>query len=201
MAVRLCATPKYTEAMWAGERTPICAYCSGEVAQHFGFREYPGEIGIFSCKEHFSLAKRDWHAELHNSKRLPVAVLLETFPEIKTENISIPRSDGSITAGGYIVSSDIDGDKSIQKTNTGKWTIPVYFTNEGELYCRDIFLDDLVHSGMLEVDVRRIISALDAGIFKTDYDAYMAARALATTLSEDTTTVAGGGASAVGSSI
>ena len=53
------------------------------------------------------------------------------------------------------------------------------------MYCRDIFLDDLVLSGMLEADVRRIISALDAGIFKTDYDAYMVARAQSAVLIED----------------
>ena len=179
------ATPRYTEVMWKGEREPVCAYCSGKVAKHFGYREYPGEIGIFSCEEHSPWAKRDWNAELHNSRRLPVAILIETYPEIKTRDISIPRSDGSITPGGYIISSDVDGDKIVQRSNVGKWTIPVYFANDGELFCRDVFLDDFILSGIPEANVRKIIDALEAGLFKTDYDAHMAARAQAATLSQD----------------
>jgi len=151
-----------------------CDYCN-EPAMHrhiaYGFQH-----GIITCDkpEDINRATRDINSYFHINMCVKMDDFLQKFPDIASiPSISIYRSDGRITPNGTFLLSEKFGNCSFVKKFDDDWTIPVsFYIDEFSESMKQMPIKYLTYSGVSQSDVDAIISTLDEGIYKADYDAY-----------------------------
>ena len=161
-------TLKYTSPGSLSMRTQCCEYCDNDKVRYITC--LARLHGIIACPEHVPSAKRDNRAFLHGRHMVAMKDFLARFPELSDRNdIKIPRSDGSMTEGGYISAENYDEEPFVRFTeNSQTWKIRVRWTEPDEPKMKEIKVSDLALSG---IDTAPIIKALSDGFYTADVDA------------------------------
>ena len=150
-------------------RAQCCEYCVG--ASSVEYISCLSRLhGIMACPNHVPAAKRDNRAYLHERHLVAMDDFLERFPELSDrKDIKIPRSDGSVTEGGYISAENHDEEPFLRFTEkTQTWHIRVHWTESDAPMMKDIKVADLALSG---IDTAPIFKALSDGFYTADVDA------------------------------
>jgi hypothetical protein len=125
-----------------------------------------------ACKFHRHLADRDVHTYLRASGLVNQRHFLEIYPEMRDIRINVPRTDGSITAGGNLSEEPWE---FVQKSD-GAWMIKVLFKEStGEIKNKLVKLKDFDKSGASEEDIDEWLTTLD-GFYRGHEIENMAAR-------------------------
>lgn len=166
----------YAEPNTLCMRFQTCDYCS-----KVSIRDYYSNNslhGLMACAEHGEMAKRDIKAYYARINVVKLEDFLTLFPEMAEKTyIVVPRTDGSTTEGGSLLLSDLSTSYSfVSLANDGEWRIPVKWNCEKDgLRTKGVKLKDLSLSGVLDADIMKMIDSLEAGFYKTDLEAHMAA--------------------------
>jgi hypothetical protein len=112
-----------------------------------------------ACKFHRHLAERDVRAWFRANALVRQRDFLAAYPAIKFMRINVPRTDGSITAGGNLSE---EPHQFLQKID-GAWSIRVLFVEpNGEIKGKYIKLQQLNISGATEEMIDEWLVTLDA---------------------------------------
>ena len=156
-------------------RTWTCDYCNQPATRRHEVLCFTH--GILTCDNEIDIvrANRDINAYLHVFNLVKINDFFKMCTIINDKSIiSVVRSDGSITEGGKILLDDDFGYHSfIKKASDGDWYIPVTFnTFDNSQHMKLMAIKHLTHSGVSQLVIDQIISTLDKGIYKHDYDQY-----------------------------
>ena len=149
-------------------RADCCEYCYGASSESVQNITCLARLhGIIACPDHVAAAKRDNNAFLHEHHMVDICDFLKRFPELSDrKDIKIPRSDGSVTEGGYIATKTFDDEPFLRFTES--WHIRVRWVEPDEPKMKDIKVEDLALSG---IDTAPILKALSDGFYSADVDA------------------------------
>lgn len=150
-------------------RAQCCEYCNNDTSVRY-MRCLARLHGIMACSDHVPDAKRDNRAYLHEHHMVAMKDFLERFPELSgRKDFKIPRSDGSVTEGGYICAENHDEEPFVRFTEKSQsWHIRVRWDEPDEPKMKDVKVADLALSG---IDVAPILKALGDGFYTGDFDA------------------------------
>lgn len=95
--------------------------------------------------------------------------LMELFPKLKNL-IYIPRSNGTLTLGGILISNFLENKYVLYSSKYNSWLLQTYFYNcEHRLIGKMIDIDSLKFSNFSESEIDEIIQALNKGV-RGNYD-------------------------------
>jgi hypothetical protein len=151
-------------------RLQQCDYCSKKCDHHVWALDRLH--GILACEEHWATAKRDANAWLRENKHVRMKDFLAVYPEMKTMTFNVPRSNGSITAGGNLSEEPWQFFAMVDE----EWRFRVLFTEpSGEIMNKYMRMTDLDKSGVPPETIKLWVTAL-SDFYNDDFIAQMAAR-------------------------
>ena len=163
----------------------LCAYC-----RHFG--DKPSVVspmfGIISCDDHKPLAQRDCNAWLHKNRRVRFRDAL-AHPAMKLFFDALPptfptiRSSGARDEGWFLPKDGSSWDAVLCVNSAGLWSLPIEKEDGPAVGLKDnritrsssfqSFLEVAV-PGITPEMVATAVAALDAGLYKVDFEAQAA---------------------------
>ena len=152
-----------------------CFYCQATSKGHITVRDM---VGIMFCDEHMSAAIRDCKADLHEDQRVRLLdaqehLVFQPFFELLRGTFTIVRSSGALDAG-WSIPQDSNAVGRLLTLANGEWTMPV--EKPSEAISRNVSIRSFVDQGLIdEALYERMITALDAGIYKSAADEKIAA--------------------------
>ncbi len=155
-------------------RLQQCDYCAKKCEHHVWALDRLH--GLLACEEHWATAKRDANAWLRQNKHVRMRDFLAVYPEMKTMTFNVPRSNGTLTAGG-----NLSEEPWLFFVMIGEeWRFPVIFTDlSGGIMNKHMRVADLDKSGVAPQTVKLWLNALSE-FYKDDFIAQMAAKNMGT---------------------
>ena len=146
-----------------------CAYCGLDDYDQIDQTMIEYLFGIRHCAAHGAAAKRDCNAFLHEVGKVPMWAIgnlpaLKSLYDLSGVNFTITRSSGEQQSGWSINYGSLDSPLYITRDETG-WVIPM-INNEVNLM-KNVRINSLqeTHPSLAETN-----AALEAGVYRTDYD-------------------------------
>jgi len=151
-------------------RLQKCDYCAKKCEHHVWALDRLH--GMLACEEHWAIAKRDANAWLRQNKQVRESDFLAVYPEMKTMTFNVPRSNGTLTAGGNLSEEPWQFFSMIGED----WHFRVLFTDpSGGIMNKHMRVADLDKSGVAPETIALWLSAL-SDFYKEDYTAHVEAR-------------------------
>lgn len=155
-------------------RISACFYCGNE---NYNDISIEWLYGIRACPDHKAWAERDCRAECHRLNMVPLAWIAEIpklapiLTQFKNRTVSVRRSSGDVDAGWTLGSTSRYESDYIQKFGD-VWAIPL-LNREKEMTKKVSIQDLLRENPELDTSIfEEVVSALNEGVFKADFDAH-----------------------------